>query len=694
MSFLFPGFLYALAALSIPVVVHLFNFRRFKKIPFTNVRFLREVKLQTQSQNKLRHLLVLIARLLALTFLVLAFAQPFIPRSNGPVGDGVRTVSIFIDNSFSMEGSAEGGMLLDVAKNRAIDLALAYAPTDRFLLLTHDFEGRHARLMSREAFVDLVQEVELSPASRSFREIDARQTEALRSAATGNADRYLISDFQAARFSPEDLRSDSTLLTALVVLERNTPSNLYIDSVWFSTPVRKLGETELLTVRIQNAGSERVQNVPLNLAVNGAPRAVGTFSAEPGTATTTTLSYINDVLGFQAATVTIDDHPVSFDDSYHFGYKVYNRLGVLHIRPDGNPEADPFRGIFTGDSVYQYTSLSERRVDYSGLSAGRHEGRKTDFTILSGSTSLSSGLTAALLAFVQGGGSLLLIPGPRADVDSYNALLAETGLGALLSWNTTAPQPVKTLNTEHPLYSGIFEKIPDNPDLPSAAAYYTTSKPQGSTRDVLMALQSGEPYLSTAVYGAGKVYLLAAPLGMEYGNLTRHALFVATALRMAEMSQSTALLQTTLGSDTYFSLPATALTGEETMRLTFLYGEAEFIPRHTLRDGMLEVAPGPDVKIAGNYRLTFGDDTLAIVGLNYSRAESDLSSYTTVQIQEAIDAQGLKGISVFDGNSPALARNVASFQKGTELWIWCLLLALLFLLAETLLLRISTKAAS
>src|SRR3954466_8318477 len=88
MHFIYPGFLFALFTLSIPVIVHLFNFRRFKKIYFTNVRFLREIKQDTQSKSRLRHLLILISRILAVTFLVLAFAQPYIPVSSKQIETG------------------------------------------------------------------------------------------------------------------------------------------------------------------------------------------------------------------------------------------------------------------------------------------------------------------------------------------------------------------------------------------------------------------------------------------------------------------------------------------------------------------------------------------------------------------------------------------------------------------------------
>jgi len=107
MEFVNPGFLYGLLAISIPVIIHLFNFRRFKKVYFTNVSFIKELKLQTQKQSRLKHLLILIMRILAIAAIVLAFAQPFIPVSENIINPHEKNaVSIYIDNSFSMQSES------------------------------------------------------------------------------------------------------------------------------------------------------------------------------------------------------------------------------------------------------------------------------------------------------------------------------------------------------------------------------------------------------------------------------------------------------------------------------------------------------------------------------------------------------------------------------------------------------------
>ena len=81
MNFLYPAFLFGLFSLAVPVIIHLFNFRKYKKVYFTNVRFLKELKQESESKSKLKNYLILASRLLALTCLVLAFAQPFIPAT-------------------------------------------------------------------------------------------------------------------------------------------------------------------------------------------------------------------------------------------------------------------------------------------------------------------------------------------------------------------------------------------------------------------------------------------------------------------------------------------------------------------------------------------------------------------------------------------------------------------------------------
>ena len=165
MAFLFPSFLWALAALAVPVIIHLFQLRRFKRMEFSSVRFLQEVSQQTRSRKKVRHWLVLLSRLLALTCLVFAFAQPYLPGAGSRVKAGQRAVSLFIDDSWSMDGTNAEGRLLDQARKDAQDAVMAFNATDRFQVITNKFEGRQQLLLGRDEALESAGKAEVGPFS-------------------------------------------------------------------------------------------------------------------------------------------------------------------------------------------------------------------------------------------------------------------------------------------------------------------------------------------------------------------------------------------------------------------------------------------------------------------------------------------------------------------------------------------------
>ncbi len=124
MHFKHPELLYALFLLVIPVLVHLFQLRKFETQKFTNVKFLRKAVLQTRKSSRLKKWLILCTRLLALACLIIAFAQPFFPPKEGIV-KGQETL-VYLDNSYSMQAKGKKGILL----KRAVQELLESLPGD------------------------------------------------------------------------------------------------------------------------------------------------------------------------------------------------------------------------------------------------------------------------------------------------------------------------------------------------------------------------------------------------------------------------------------------------------------------------------------------------------------------------------------------------------------------------------------
>jgi len=295
MEFVNPGSLYGLFAIAIPIIIHLFNFRRFKKVYFTNVSFIKDLKQQTQKQSRLKHLIILILRILAIICIVLAFAKPFIPVSENTIQPYKKSaVSIYVDNSFSLQAESEKGMLIEEAKEKAKEIASVYKSSDLFQLLTNDFEGRHQRFVSRDEFNDWVNEVRISPVVKTVPEVITRQEAIFKDNPSTSKTAYLISDFQKSVFDETIERADSAINYFLIPLKSINQANLYIDSCWFLAPVQQLNQNVELNVRIRNHSESSLEKIPIKLSVNGRQRALASFDVEPHGTTEIVLAFTNN----------------------------------------------------------------------------------------------------------------------------------------------------------------------------------------------------------------------------------------------------------------------------------------------------------------------------------------------------------------------------------------------------------------
>ena len=192
MQFLFPFFLWGLLGLSIPVIIHLFHFRRFKKVYFSNVRLLQSIKEEKQNRSKVKKRLILAMRLLAFAALVFAFSQPFIP-SGKMSNKGIKHISIFVDNSFSMQGITRDAPMLEIAKERARDIILGFGREDKFYLINNASSSWNNRFLAREDALDLIEEIQVSPSVQPLQLILEKQKQALFNDKAQNAFIYQIS---------------------------------------------------------------------------------------------------------------------------------------------------------------------------------------------------------------------------------------------------------------------------------------------------------------------------------------------------------------------------------------------------------------------------------------------------------------------------------------------------------------------
>lgn len=679
MKFLHPEFLYALFALAIPVVIHLFNFRRYKKVMFTNVAFLREVRERTKSSQKLKHLLVLLSRMLLLAFLVMAFAQPIIPRQDAVAVRSEKAVSIFVDNSFSMQAENAEGPLLLQAIERARSIAQSYPATASFQLLTHSFHGSNQRFTTQEDFMERLEEIEIVPQSRLLSEIVSRQSDLLKSAVDKDKHLYIVSDFQQYMTDFDALQPDTAIQINLLPIAVQSAQNVYLDSLWFNTPFHNLNEQEKLNIRIQNHSEQTAEDLPMTTWLDGAQSAIGTYHTIPQNHTDTSMFFNNDEPGIRHGYVDIDDYPITYDDRYYFSFSVDSTLRVLEISDDNQSDRSYFSRIFADDPLYEFSRVNAKMIDYSDL-------RTRHFIILNEVNDLSSGLRDELFEFVSNGGSVFLVPGLSIDAASLNQF-TQLFKGPSFTTVVESESRVSEIDTDAPFYANLFERIPRNMDLPTVLSYYKLSSRVTGKDRTLMRLRTGDPFLSLVQSGNGSLYVSAVPLSTEKNNFARHAIFVASVLRMSEFSRPATALSYDLGEELAISTGNFLPTSDQVFRITDLEGQFEVIPEFTYLDGKGYLFAHDQISKAGNYLLHLGNDPVMGLAFNYPRSESILDYYSTAQLRTQLDEKGMSNVMLIDQTGDALEASLMDLESGKKLWKIFLIIALLFVLAETLLLK-------
>ncbi|MCB0782451.1 MAG: hypothetical protein KDC03_23430, partial [Flavobacteriales bacterium] len=198
---------------------------------------------------------------------------------------------------------------------------------------------------------------------------------------------------------------------------------------------------------------------------------------------------------------------------------------------------------------------------------------------------------------------------------------------------------------------------------------------------------SSAAFLSSTPQGKGRVYLSAAPLDASGGTFSRHALFVTSMLRMAELARPMGPLYHIIGDEGAIPLEGADLQGEAPPHLKGPEG-IDIIPEVRRTVGGVSLVLHDEDLQPGPYAVTVEDDTIAILALDLSRKEGDLSAYTADELKEILVQRELTTISVLEKSGNELAASLKDLGQGPKLWKWFILAALIFLILEILLIRI------
>lgn len=669
MKFYYPEFLFGLLLIAIPVIIHLFNFRKFKKVYFSNTSFLKDIQQQTSSRRNIKERLILLSRILAITFLVLAFAKPYIPQENTVSINQSHLVSIYIDNSFSMEAVNQDGRLLDEAKRKAKEIVATYGLTNKFQLLSNDFNGSQNRLLDKEAFLEALDALEINARTNDYQQILNQQERFFKTNNGYQKHAYLVSDFQQQ--GNLQLQKDSTAKYHLIKLKANSLPNVAVDSVWFISPLHRPQSKEQLVVRVKNYSDKSLADVSLTLKINNQIKAIGKVDLAPRESSLDTLTFSGLNTGWQKGELRVKDYPMIFDDALFFTFQVKKELPITII--NSTIEANAIASAFDTDSFFKVQSIGESQINYSDL-------KQQQLIVLHNLKRISEGLSQQLIAYVKNGGNLSVFLPLEADLASYTNFFKAAGANYPIRYQKDSVMAA-SLNLKHPVFENVFENIPQQIDLPKTSAYYQLSNITKTNKQNLMEVDASLPLLQAYQIGKGNLYLSAIPLEPQISNFTNHGLFLPLLFKMALLKRQEQKLFYILGMQETALIDNVDLAASEVLTLTS--SQQEIIPelRNTSLGTVIFFAD--QVKEQGFYDLYKQDKLIAMLAFNQSRNESDLSYASDADLNNSFG----KNTEIIEAGTSSIANQIKEVKLGASLWKLCIILVLIFLAIEMLLVK-------
>lgn len=680
MIFLFPSFLWALFAVAIPIIIHFFNFRTHKTVYFSNVAFLQNIEQETKSRNRIKDLIILLMRILTIIALVIAFAKP-VKYNNKIVTDKCgNNFGIYIDNSFSMTTSDGEAANIDNAKSKATDILNAFAQSSNYLFITNEISAEQQHFYIKDIAQNFISQANISPIFRKTSFVLDKYNNLFNSLTPDcNNNLFIISDFQKNTFDPENFNIDTNTNVVLLPVTPYETSNLYIDSVWFLSPYHLSNANDSIIVRIKNNSDIDFTNQQIKLFINDTLKTLSTFNISAQEELDLKLIFTNTELGFIRAKVSIDDYPITFDNDMYFNYYIAPKVKILLVEGENQMYLENF---YSDDKYFELKVVSVDEFQISEIFDYQS-------VIFASVNDFSTGFSSEIKNYVQNGGIVTFIPDLSEDVSMFNFALSDFDLPQF-SVVDTVNYLVKYINLQNYIYKGAFENIRQNSDFPIVYEHLKFKATAFNDYNVLLKLENDDEFLISKEIGDGTIYLFSGEMLAQYGNFMLNPVSVPTFYNIPIFKKDNNQIYQTIGNTQ--NIQINNLNNFEVVKFQNINSQVEFFPQVTkISQSSLKINLSDFNLEAGNYRILNQDEIIGMLSINYTRKEANLDYYTNEELQEIVKKYNFSNWQIFDDSGEILQNKLQTTLQGKNLWKIFIILALFFILAEIILIRLLKK---
>ena len=671
MRFQNPQLLYFLFAIAIPILIHLFNFRKHKIIYFSSIRFLKEIKESNRKKSNLKNLLILFSRIMAICFLVFAFAKPYIPINNN--GKVANNVFLYIDNSFSMDAKGIDGRLLSIAKEKAISISKTYPLETNFWIINNDFLATQNNSNNINEIIKQIDNIKTTGNTKDLKQIIKKQV----SLNNENSHLYIISDMQISGLKVKELNNlDSNTTLFLIPLTANKNNNISIDSCWINTPVFNNYQEISLYATITNHSENTLNDQAVFLIINKKQKSQQYINLKAKESKKISFTFMPDNAKIQQGLIKINDFPISFDNNFYFTLKNTNKADIICINSNGNNPA--ITTLFSNDtSIFNFKNTADKNIDFNKL-------KKQDIILINEVEYFSSGLINSLNNFTKKGGSIAIFPPKKINTKEYNSTLKKLGVATFSSLKNKATL-LDNINIKHPIYKQVFEGNLDKINFPEIKKYYPLIPQKNNNSIDLLTQEDKSVFLSLYSIGKGSIYLFNSPLDMKFNNFSKHALFVPTMINIATSSIRTESIYNTIKPEDYFTSNeiknSNSLVHIKNEKIDIITTQKTYLGQQVFYTHNL-------ISKNGIYAIEVEGELKDAIAYNYLTTESNSKTLNINELNEWKSSFNSENIQIINGNTKSLIATINDRQKSKELWKIALLFSLLFFAIEILLIKL------
>lgn len=647
MQFKYPEILFFLFLLLIPILIHLFQLQRFKKEAFTNVKFLKKIELESRKSSKLKKLLILLSRMLALASLIIAFSQPFINKNEGLQQ---RKTIIYLDNSMSLQALGETGIeQLQINKNILLD---KFVETDQNISLISN--QKFLPDLDPKSLNNELISLDFHPLKKDINQVLLQINDFQKNETKTLFDIYLISDFQNINNN-----IDSSLISDLndyniINLSNRTTENISIDTVWIAKK-----DADQITLKARLSSWKMSENdLSVSLFLNEELYGKTSVSMVPDSKKE--IEFLIPAGTSNFGKISLTDHRLNFDNEIYFNIPLRKKTNVLVI------------GVGHGflDRIYKKNEFNLTTTTYAALDQSIIPDQ--DLIIISELDKISKPLSQSLQVFVQQKGNLVIIPSTDIDIATYDELLGSFQAGSITG-RFKEDKSVTGINYDHPFFNQVFEKEVYNFQYPLLSEGYTSNFKNAST---LLRFDDGTDFASEIKYFDQKIYWISSPLSSQGNKFVNSPLIVPLFYNFSVQNENDNAIYFTIGQQNEIRIDV-EIPDDSPVKI--IQNGSEFIPMQTKSSEVTKVTTEEYPLSQGIYQLESNGKFLQRLAFNYDRIESNLNFNDLGPITDVFE-----NMHMYDSLDKALKEG-NDRNNNKDLWQLFIIFALVFLILEILL---------